>query len=444
MSMVLPLLCLTAFQGQIKQPTGPVKVDPNKIKLAPFVFKEPQPGYLSEFKWTGDIPVHGTVGDDIKYKAITDGVIAAMKANGIPGAEVAIVTNDKLAYSRGFGYANLTTGLEFTPTLATRCGSISKTATALATLRLVELGKLSLDDTLANIFPINNPTVAGKGYKDGWDKIRVRDLLDQCSGIPKNAVYLTSDSMADELKKKMRLSKIDLFGYVLKNVTLDGSQKKWAYTNLNFEILSLIIETKTGKNYGQALQDLVVSPLGLNSTQMFLSPTRADAPSEKGVRAIEARYYQKSNQMLDSIFTKGKKVPEAYGGLDGEILSGAGHIAFSSEAIAAMVIALRTQPKTFLKDSLWKEITTKPAYVSSGSNPQYSDSYFYSKGIWVSKDSKGKFWYSHSAMLMHAAGNYFASKGSEIIVLANSNAASGATLHDQVLSNVVNTYLPNN
>ncbi|HLO97875.1 MAG TPA: serine hydrolase domain-containing protein [Fimbriimonas sp.] len=420
---------------------GQIKVDPKNIKVKPFSHKEPAPGYLSEFKWETDIPVNGSLGDNKTYEKVTKGIRATMKANGIPGAQVAILDNDELVYSRAFGYSNLSTMAEFVTTMPTRCGSISKTACALAALRLVEQGKLSLDETIFSIFPALSNPGGPKTYKEGWQNVRVRDLMDQCSGIPAGATYLTSHKMADGLKKKMRLSKLDLLGYAITNIDLIKPRKKWAYNNLNFEILSLIIEHKTGRNFADALQTLVVQPLGIGSTQMFLSPTVQEPPAG---RAREARYYQKQTQMLESIYEKGKLLPEAYGGLDGEVLSGAGHIAFTAEAIAKMVQALRDRPTTVLKSTLWSAITTRPEYVDSGLNKQFTESFYYSKGTWVTKNNETKEnWFQHGAMLMHAAGNYYPYNNRyQVVVLANSNSKSG-TLHDQFLSAAVNSNLPN-
>lgn len=441
--MITAFSLLLVAQGQIGKPNlnQIPKVDTKNIKLFPYSFKEPQDGYLSSFKWDGDIPVNGTVGDAKKYEKVTKGVLSAMKSNGVPGGAVVLIANDQIVYSRGFGMSNLTARTEFLPTTASRCGSISKTATSLAALRLVEQGKLSLDDTLVTLFQLNNPGGGKSSILDGWEKVRVRDLMDQSSGIPGNAVYLTSHKMASDLKKDMRLNKADLLGYVLTKVKLDQPRKKWAYTNLNFELLSLIIEHKTGKPFNAALQDLVVKPLGIPTNQMFLSPTRAAGPDKDDLRFPEARCYQKSTQMLESIYEKDKKVPEAYGGLDGEILSGAGHIAFSAEAIAKIVMTLRTRPTTFLKQSLWDEVINKPAYVSS-LTPNFNDNYYYSKGTWVTHTpGTNQYWFQHGAMLMHAAGNYFQYNNYEVVVLANSNSASGK-LHDQVLSDAVKPNLP--
>ena len=417
--MILSTLALLAMTGNVSPP--------------PYILIEPQKGYLSTFTWTGDIPYE--VYRSNQAVQISGEVLKAMKANSLPGAAVVVMQKDKIIYRASFGYANLTTQEPFLPATASRCGSISKTATALAILKLVDQEKLSLDDKAIPILTQGNLWDFG-GNAAEWDKIRVRDLLDHASGLPSNAVYLTSHDMAKTLGKTMRLNLDDLLRFVLKNQQLTSVGDKYAYTNLNFELLSRIVERKTGLSYANALQQLVVKPLGIPPSEMFLSPTRSVPPDVKLDRndkpPLEARCYQKNPKLFSSIFQVGPQIPEAYGGLDGDILSGAGHIAFSAQAIAQMVLTLRTRPTTYLKQKIWDELLKPPGYVGKPGNNKTA-TYFYSKGTNVTKYPDGTYGFDHGAMLMHAAGNYLPyNKDIEIVVIANSNTASGA-LADQIL-----------
>lgn len=402
-------------------------------------FKEPQPGYLEKFAWVGEVPTDARRGGDAN--AITAEVMKAMRENGIPGGAVVVTEDDKVIYSRGFGYANLSTKDRFTATTASRCGSISKTATALAVLKLVDQGKLNLDDrALMHLARPGRPYNYGPRLTE-WNKIRVRDLLDQVSGLPGGSTYLTSFAMAKSMGRPMRLTLDDLFQDSLKNQTLTSIGDKYAYTNLNFEILSLLIERKTGMKYKDALRELVVLPLGIDPKQMFLSPTRAVPPGENAsgidLSFPEARCYQRSPQMLDSIYKNGEKVPEAYGGLDGDILSGAGHVAFSATAIAKMMTALRTRPTSYLKKSVWDEVITPPDSVGKPGNP-FSKTSFYSKGTNIKVNPDGTYNFSHGAMLMHAGGNYLGYNSKvQFVVIANCNMEPGKSLSDVILMKAV-------
>ncbi len=405
-----------------------------------FIFEEPTPGYLAKSSWTGEVPIESRYID--AFPSVTKAVRGSMKSAGITGAAIVIMEGEEIKYSRGFGYANLATWEPFGSVTASRCGSISKTATALAVLKLVSDGKLKLDDNVLKILKTRAEIAAFGPIKPGWEQIRVRDLLDHASGIKNTSIYLTSHQMASEMGKSMRLSRIDLFNYVLKNQALDGVREKFSYSNLNFELLSLIIELKTGLTYRDALQELVVKPLGIPASEMFLSPTRTVPPDQKTFRndvlPKEARCYQQSSKLFESIFVPGKMVAEAYGGLDGDILSGAGHISFSAEAIAKMVSTLRTRPTSYLSKGVWDEMLKPPGYVSKPGNGAVSPNYFYSKGTFVKRVSRYKYLFSHSAMLMHAGGNYaYYKENIHYVVIANCNMKDGVPTVDSILSKAV-------
>ena len=69
-----------------------------------------------------------------------------MTEHNVPGGALAIVQDGKLVYSRGFGWADREGKEPVPPDALFRIASVSKPITAVAILRLVEQGKLSLDD----------------------------------------------------------------------------------------------------------------------------------------------------------------------------------------------------------------------------------------------------------------------------------------------------------
>lgn len=420
------VLASSLLIGQLKpNQTGPIKA-PGNLKIIPYKFKEPQPGYLSEFDWTGDIPMTPSTASP---NAIDTEVIKAMKTNKIPGAAVVVMKDDVIIHSRGYGFSNLGAAELFTPTTPSRCGSISKTATGLMMLRAQNLGGLSLDDKLEKYFS-SAQGIDSKKYgadKPGWDKIKLRDLIDHRSGVI--GAYLPDANLAKAFGVKAPMS-LDQYVFATRKSREPGGKKgEYVYNNLNFTLATYVLEHATQKPFDEALYWLLGQPLGIPRSEMFLSPTYGpDVP--RSLPNKEARCYQTRSDFLNSIYKDGEKVPEAYGGLDGNILSGAGHIAFSANAIAKMVIALRTQPKSFLNQTNWNEITKNPVATSK-------DTKFYSKGTNYDSNSKT---YSHGAMLMHAGGVY-QEYGSKIqfVVIANSNRKINMPLVDQLIAPAVST-----
>ena len=76
-----------------------------------------------------------------------------LKAQGIPSVAVGVVIDGDLAYTKGFGVADIKTNAKPDADTAYRIGSITKSFTALTVLSLRDQGALSLDDTLARWIP---------------------------------------------------------------------------------------------------------------------------------------------------------------------------------------------------------------------------------------------------------------------------------------------------
>ena len=99
-----------------------------------------------------------TTGKEAKgLEPLDEGVIAMVRRHGIPGAALAVAKDGKLVLAKGYGWSNLETGDHVKPDTLFGVASISKSFTAVAILKLVEQGKLKLDDKpfvmLAHIKP---------------------------------------------------------------------------------------------------------------------------------------------------------------------------------------------------------------------------------------------------------------------------------------------------
>src|SRR5205085_384182 len=95
--------------------------------------------------------------------------------------------NGKIAFQGGFGLADIAKKTPVTPDTKFRIGSVSKQFTAAAILRLVEQGKLSLDDPLEKHFP-------DFSHRPG---VTVRHLLTHTSGLHSTGVYHNADPPPD-------------------------------------------------------------------------------------------------------------------------------------------------------------------------------------------------------------------------------------------------------
>ncbi len=116
-----------------------------------------------------------------EFKAHMDERIPAlMKLYGIPGCSIALVQDNEVVWTEGYGYADVASGRALTVDTPMSVQSITKSVTAWGIMSLVEKGLIDLDAPVSQYlkswqFPVNDyPT----------DIITVRQLLSHTSGMP--------------------------------------------------------------------------------------------------------------------------------------------------------------------------------------------------------------------------------------------------------------------
>lgn len=173
---------------------------------------------------------------------------------------ILVAKGDKIIFEkyRGFGRENKQMPIDENTPL--HVASVSKTMTAMAVLKLVEGGKLKLEDDLTKFFP-KFP------YKD----ITVFSLLSQRSGLPKYEHFDQGIKPAPEELKKEFLTNQDVLDMLIKYKPELArlSNTGFMYCNTNFALLALIVEKVTATPFPEAMQEIVFKPLKMNHTFIF-------------------------------------------------------------------------------------------------------------------------------------------------------------------------------
>jgi CubicO group peptidase (beta-lactamase class C family) len=191
-----------------------------------------------------------SVREGLSFDAIDAYIEGQMYRLKVPGASLAIVEGDRIVHLRGFGRARPG---EEAPSAQTPffIGSLTKSFTALAVMRLVEAGKVELDAPVQCYLPwfrVADP--------DASARMTVRHLLNQTSGLPvlpSEAALADFDEHPDAVERQIRaLSTLKINRPV-------GS--KFEYSNTNYNILGLIIETVSGESYSDYVQRQIFDPL---------------------------------------------------------------------------------------------------------------------------------------------------------------------------------------
>lgn len=185
------------------------------------------------------------------------GVSAFYNKNLAPGfnGSILVAKNGQVVFEKYEGFINFQTQAPITDTTPFHLASISKTFTGMAILKMVEEGRLNLDDSLKKFFP-----------KLPYHGITIHMLLDHRSGLPNYLDFM--DSVWD--KKRMATNEDVLQFMILHKPALQANpDRAFHYCNTNFVLLALILEKITHKPFPVYMQDSVFIPLGMKHTYVF-------------------------------------------------------------------------------------------------------------------------------------------------------------------------------
>ncbi|GAA4688710.1 CubicO group peptidase, beta-lactamase class C family [Promicromonospora umidemergens] len=182
--------------------------------------------------------------------------------HGMPGLQLAVGRRGEVFVDLAWGKANLETGEDLTSDHLFRVASHSKTFTAVIVMRLVEHGKLRLDDAVGELVPeLDGSAAAG---------ITVRELLGHQAGIVRDS----SDGDFWQHERPF-LDRAQVLECVRTEGVVFEPNEHFKYTNIGYSLLGIIIEEVTGKTYDEMARAAVVGPLGLTRTGTELDPARA-------------------------------------------------------------------------------------------------------------------------------------------------------------------------
>lgn len=178
----------------------------------------------------------------------------ALSETGAAGLSIAVARNGKVILTKGYGLAEVEHDVKANGDSMFRIGSITKQFTAAAIMRLVEQGKMSLDDPITKHLP---------GYNTQGREITVRHLLTHTSGI-KSYTELKR-VMVDEPEREFTHQ--EMVNLVQNEPLAFEPGTKSAYSNTGYYLLGMIIENVSGKGYCAYLQEEFFGPLGLTRTR---------------------------------------------------------------------------------------------------------------------------------------------------------------------------------
>jgi CubicO group peptidase (beta-lactamase class C family) len=274
--------------------------------------------------------------DNHEYSQLNDRLSRFVKRWELAGATFCITRNGKLIYSHSFGWASKEDSMPLQPYHMMRVASVSKLITATAVMKLVEEGKLKLDDKVFGKEGIlNEPQFLN--YKDKRiESITIQNLLNHSAGWTTRwgDHMFISDVISRELKKELPLTTDDYIVFTLSKQLHFQPGAHSSYCNIGYVILQKVIEKVSGLDYESYVKKSIFEPLNISDAHIA---NNWDSLRFKN----EVRYYEVPQADSVVAFDGSKpKVPRARGGNDVHVLGAAGGWVISPLSLTRFALAI--------------------------------------------------------------------------------------------------------
>ncbi len=218
-------------------------------------------------------------------------VADAMQKLNVPGLAVAIVKDDAMVFSKGYGVCNTETGDKVNDSTLFAIASNSKAFTAASLAILVDRGLVRWEDKVRSYLPyftLYSPYVS--------EEFTIRDLLCHRSGLDTfsgDLIWYGTLHSREEIMKRARFLEPSF-----------GFREQYGYSNIMYLAAGLVVERVTGMTWDQFIADTFFKPLGMTTANTSVSDYR----NEKGLisSAKSANIASPHNEV------EGKNIPIDY------------------------------------------------------------------------------------------------------------------------------------
>ena len=286
------------------------------------------------------------------------------------------------------------------PDTPMRIADISKTITAVATMQLVEQGKLKLDEPILPLLKKVRFRGVSSVTDSRWNQITVRHLLQHRGGWDANISpdpMFRSPLVAQELKLRKDAKPKDVVKYQLRRKLDFDPGSRVAYSDFGYCLLGRIIEIAADKPYGSFVLQSILKPLELQDTK------RGRSTPEKRPKS-EAWYHMQRDKKGAAYWTAsqpqvrqaGKTInaPDIVRQPDGvfqlEVMDAHGGWTSTASELARFFSAISQQKNPLVKSDSLAQMLVNP-------DKKQKPESWYGSGLWVRPTETGqRFWHGGS------------------------------------------------
>ncbi|MEL6938823.1 MAG: serine hydrolase domain-containing protein [Cyanobacteria bacterium J06598_1] len=332
-------------------------------------------------------------------EAIDDFVEALMTHRQIPGLSLAVIYDQKLIKTTGYGMLDRELNVHTRPSSIFPIASMSKPLTATAIMLLVQDGRVDLDAPIGTYLA---------DVPEHWSAITVRHLLSHTSGLSEG-VYADDLFVApDEFVEKAAIAPLNF-----------QPGESWMYSNTGYSLASIIVETVSQQSFDAFMSARIFEPLGMTQTHairdsyLFSNRAMGYLETEDGSLEPVSEFFRYS--LLHKIMPG---------------LQGAGSVTSTVLDLARWEIAL--QKEQFLTPAVQAEMQ-QVGILNSGRVSEYGLGWFFREINGHSSFSHGGNLWGYSTSISRFPDDRLA-----VIVLTNKDGEDG----DQLARKIAERYIP--
>lgn len=198
-------------------------------------------------------------------QSIDDQVVQFMNTYNVPALSLAITKDEQLVYAKAYGQADLEAKQAATTQNLFRIASLSKQLTSIAIMRLMDMGKISMQDKVFGLGSILGFDYGTQPYGPGITDITIDELLHHTCGGWSN----DDTTYPDPMFTNPNMTAQQLISWTLDNIPLEYIPgTNYDYSNFGYCILGRVIEKITDMPYTIAVQSLVLKPSGVTDMKI--------------------------------------------------------------------------------------------------------------------------------------------------------------------------------
>ncbi len=189
-------------------------------------------------------------------------VESRMETSHLAGVAVCVVKRGRPIYCESFGYADCVTKRELRTDTPFQLASISKQFAATCIMLLAVDGKIDLDDDISKHL---------SGVPDTWSPITIRQLMAHTAGVKD---YTTFENIRADYQ--LDIGRADMLELIYGHPLEFEPGSKFSYSNCGYTLLGCIVESVSGMDYAEFLEQRIFSVLGMKNAR--LEPVQNEDP----------------------------------------------------------------------------------------------------------------------------------------------------------------------